>query len=166
MKTDFPVLWPLLSFPNCWHIKCNTFTALSFRIWNSSAGISPLRSQQKWDFLRKAIWLSFLMQYPLHFVLDSHFFFFAYRYYLTEKFNYIFIIKFYFILFIRILFWLRARTCQACALYTPGVKIKLVSLTWKTTISLIGIISFINIWWCFLYYFRKHYIYIIKIYME
>ena len=29
----FPVLWPLLSFPN------STFTASSFRIWNSSTGI-------------------------------------------------------------------------------------------------------------------------------
>ena len=37
----FLVLWPLLSFPNvlCWHIECSTFTASSFRIWNSSAGI-------------------------------------------------------------------------------------------------------------------------------
>ena len=28
----------------CWHIECSTFTALSFRIWNSSTGIpsSPL----------------------------------------------------------------------------------------------------------------------------
>ena len=26
-------------FQICWHIECNTFTALSFRIWNSSAGI-------------------------------------------------------------------------------------------------------------------------------
>ena len=35
----FPVLWPLLSFPNLWHIECSTFTVLSFRIWNSSTGI-------------------------------------------------------------------------------------------------------------------------------
>ena len=35
----FPVLWPLLSFPNFLAIECNTFTASSFRIWNSSAGI-------------------------------------------------------------------------------------------------------------------------------
>ena len=35
----FPVLWPLLSFHIYWHIECNTFTASSFRIWNSSAGI-------------------------------------------------------------------------------------------------------------------------------
>ena len=26
-------------FQICWHIKCSTFTASSFRIWNSSAGI-------------------------------------------------------------------------------------------------------------------------------
>ena len=26
-------------FPNCWHIECSTFTASSFRIWNSSTGI-------------------------------------------------------------------------------------------------------------------------------
>jgi len=32
----FPVLWPLLSFPNWWHIECNALTASSFRIWNSS----------------------------------------------------------------------------------------------------------------------------------
>ena len=35
----FPVLWPLLSFPICWHIECSTFTASSFRIWNSSTAI-------------------------------------------------------------------------------------------------------------------------------
>ena len=35
----FPVLWPLLSFPNFWHIECSTFTASSFRIWNTSTGI-------------------------------------------------------------------------------------------------------------------------------
>ena len=38
----FPVLWPLLSFPICWHIECSTFTASSFRIWNSSTGIPSL----------------------------------------------------------------------------------------------------------------------------
>ena len=35
----FLVLWPLLSFPNLRHIECSTFTASSFRIWNSSTGI-------------------------------------------------------------------------------------------------------------------------------
>ena len=28
----FPVLWPLLSFPNLWAYVCSTFTASSFRI--------------------------------------------------------------------------------------------------------------------------------------
>ena len=36
---SFPVLWPLPSFPNLWHIECSTFTASSFRIWNSSSRI-------------------------------------------------------------------------------------------------------------------------------
>ena len=35
----FPVLWPLLSFPNLLDIECSTFTASSCRIWNSSTGI-------------------------------------------------------------------------------------------------------------------------------
>ena len=35
----FSVLWPLQTFPICWHIECSTFTASSFRIWNSSTGI-------------------------------------------------------------------------------------------------------------------------------
>ena len=35
----FPVLWPLLSFPNLLHIKYSTFIASSFRIWNNSAEI-------------------------------------------------------------------------------------------------------------------------------
>ena len=39
---SFPVLWPLLSFPNCWHTEHSTLTASSLRIWNSSAGISSL----------------------------------------------------------------------------------------------------------------------------
>ena len=35
----FPVLWPLLSFPNFLDTECSTFTASSFRIWNSSTEI-------------------------------------------------------------------------------------------------------------------------------
>ena len=35
----FPVLWPCWVFQICWHIECSTFTASSFRIWNSSTGI-------------------------------------------------------------------------------------------------------------------------------
>ena len=35
----FPVLWHCWVFQICWHIECSTFTASSFRIWNSSIGI-------------------------------------------------------------------------------------------------------------------------------
>ena len=40
-NADWPliVLWPLLSFPDLLAIECSTFTASSFRIWNSSTGI-------------------------------------------------------------------------------------------------------------------------------
>ena len=40
----FPVLWPLLSFPNWLAYWVHTFTVSSFRIWNSSTGVpsSPL----------------------------------------------------------------------------------------------------------------------------
>ena len=34
---SFPVLWPLLRFPICWHIECSTLITSSFRICNSSA---------------------------------------------------------------------------------------------------------------------------------
>ena len=42
---DWNENWPFQScgqcwvFQICWHIECSTFTASSFRIWNSSAGI-------------------------------------------------------------------------------------------------------------------------------
>jgi len=49
----FPVLWPLLSFPNLLVIEYSTFTAPSFRIWNSSTGISsPPLALFVWCFLR------------------------------------------------------------------------------------------------------------------
>ena len=35
----FPVLYHCCVFQMCWHIECSSFTASSFRIWNSSAGI-------------------------------------------------------------------------------------------------------------------------------
>ena len=38
-NSPFPVLWPLLSFPNLWYIECSTFSESSFRIWNSLTGI-------------------------------------------------------------------------------------------------------------------------------
>ena len=40
MKTDlFQSCGHCWVFHICWHIECSTFTASSFRIWNSSAGI-------------------------------------------------------------------------------------------------------------------------------
>ena len=40
MKTDlFQPCGHCRAFQICWHIECNTFTASSFRIWNSSTGI-------------------------------------------------------------------------------------------------------------------------------
>ena len=38
----FPVLWPLLSFPNLLSYWMQLLTASSFRIWNSSTGILSL----------------------------------------------------------------------------------------------------------------------------
>ena len=43
MKTDlFQSCGHCWVFQICWHIECSTFTASSFRIWNSSPGISSL----------------------------------------------------------------------------------------------------------------------------
>ena len=40
MKTElFPSCGHCWVFQICWHIECSTFTASSFRIWNSSTGI-------------------------------------------------------------------------------------------------------------------------------
>ena len=47
MKTDlFQFCGHCRIFQICWHIECSTFTASSFRIWNSSTGIPspPLAS--------------------------------------------------------------------------------------------------------------------------
>ena len=42
MKTDlFHSYGHCWVFQICWHIECSTFTAPSFRIWNSSTGIPP-----------------------------------------------------------------------------------------------------------------------------
>ena len=38
----FPSSEATAEFSRCWHIDCRTFTASSFRIWNSSAGIPSL----------------------------------------------------------------------------------------------------------------------------
>ena len=43
MKTDlFPSCGHCWVFQICWHIECSTFTASSFRIWNSSTRIPSL----------------------------------------------------------------------------------------------------------------------------
>ena len=43
MKTDlFQSCGQCWVFPVCWHIECSTFTASSFRTWNSSTGIPSL----------------------------------------------------------------------------------------------------------------------------
>ena len=40
MKTNlFQSCGPCWVFQICWHIECSTFTASSFRIWNSSTGM-------------------------------------------------------------------------------------------------------------------------------
>ena len=50
MKTDFfQSCGHCWVFQICWYIECNTFTASSFRIWNSSAGIpSPPLALTVW----------------------------------------------------------------------------------------------------------------------
>ena len=41
MKTDlFQICGNCWVFKICWHIECSTFVASSFRIWNTSTGIS------------------------------------------------------------------------------------------------------------------------------
>ena len=52
-----PVLWPLLSFPNCWHIEHDIFTASSFRVWNISTGIPSPPLALFVVMLPKAHWL-------------------------------------------------------------------------------------------------------------
>ena len=58
METDlFQSCGHCWAFPICWHIECSTFTASSFRIWNSSTGIpSPPLALFEWCFLRPT-WL-------------------------------------------------------------------------------------------------------------
>ena len=45
----FSVLWATAEFSKYWHIECSTFTASSFRIWNSSTGISSLPLARMWS---------------------------------------------------------------------------------------------------------------------
>ena len=72
-------------FQICWHIECSTFTASSFRIWNSSTGIlsPPLAlfivmlpkslltsysrmSGSSWVWVITSLWLSRLWESLLH----------------------------------------------------------------------------------------------------
>ena len=51
MKTDlFQSCGHCWVFQFCWHIECSTFTASSFRIWNSSTGI-PVCFTNKTSFV-------------------------------------------------------------------------------------------------------------------
>ena len=54
----FPVLWPLLNFPNLLDtLKCSTLRVSSFRIWNSLAGIPSLPLALFTVYFPKATWL-------------------------------------------------------------------------------------------------------------
>ena len=59
-KWPFPVLRPLLFSKICWHIEYSTFAASSFRIWNSSTGISS-----------PSLTLFIVVLPKAHFTLDS-----------------------------------------------------------------------------------------------
>ena len=55
MKTDlFQSCGHCWAFQICWHIECSTFTASSFKIWNSLTGISSLPLALFTDMLPKA----------------------------------------------------------------------------------------------------------------
>ena len=60
---DWNENWPLQScdycwvFQMCWHTECSTFTASSFRIWNSSSEIPSPPLALFAVMLPKAIWL-------------------------------------------------------------------------------------------------------------
>ena len=51
----FPVLWPLLSFPNSLVYWVQHFTASSFRIWNSSTHLLTYFSPNPWTQEQKAL---------------------------------------------------------------------------------------------------------------
>ena len=58
MKTDlFQSYVQGWVFQICWHIQCSTFTASSFRIWNSSVGIPSPSLALSALMLLKTIWL-------------------------------------------------------------------------------------------------------------
>ena len=58
MKTDlFQSCGHWWVFQMCWHIECSTFTASSFRIWNSSNGMPSLPLALFVLILPKTTWL-------------------------------------------------------------------------------------------------------------
>jgi len=58
MKTDlFQSCGQCQVFSICWHIECSTFTASSFRIWNSSTGIPSPPLALFVVMLPRPIWL-------------------------------------------------------------------------------------------------------------
>ena len=74
---SFPVLWPLLSFPNLLAYSVpQTFTASSFRIWNSSTGIpSPpiMVNSILYDLMWIRFWLPSVPAILIFSVLSSYF---------------------------------------------------------------------------------------------
>ena len=69
MKTDLFQSWGhCWVFQICWHIECSTFTAPSFRIWNSSTGIP---SPPFMGFSRQEYWSGLPFPSPVdHIVSD------------------------------------------------------------------------------------------------
>ena len=64
MKTDlFQSCGHCWVFQICWHIECSTFTASSFRIWNSSTGIPSLPLALLVVMLPKARLTSYYISY-------------------------------------------------------------------------------------------------------
>ena len=55
----FPILWPLLGLPICWHIECNTLMASSFRVLNSSTGILSHSVALVTECFLRPTWLCF-----------------------------------------------------------------------------------------------------------
>ena len=72
MKTDlFQARGQCWVFQICWYIECSTFTASSFRIWNSSTGIPSLPLALFIVMLPKVHWtshskMSILGEWPHH----------------------------------------------------------------------------------------------------
>ena len=77
MKTDcFQSCGDCWVFQICWHVECSTFTASSFRIWNSSTGIpSPpiMVNSILYDLMWIRFWLPSVPAILIFSVLSSYF---------------------------------------------------------------------------------------------